>query len=185
MGRVLTSLTTVLWCPSCSTGVFRRTCLAKTRNVECRSRVASLALAHMTPMTCREWCLLVSPSTCSTLYSTKSPPFHFTDDDVSTSVNISEAENIFADTSMFVVVVAPWLSCIKHIGNVFFALFGSVRWICSTRKPHILRCWTGLPDQHRQTNRRYRAMRMVRPPENWRALKENEPCLRATPSSPF
>ena len=92
-------------------------------------------------------------------YTTKSPPYHVTENDVSTSVERLEVEQITGHQS------------VRGRGGVIAVLYqthwkGLLRpsWEREMDLQHsrsqILRYWTGTPDQHRQTNRRYRAMRI-------------------------
>ena len=92
-------------------------------------------------------------------YTTKSPPYHVTVDDVSTPVERLEVEQISTH------------QLVRGRGGVIAVLY-ETHWKGLLRpsweremdlqhsRQHILRYWQGLPDQQRSTNRRYRAMRV-------------------------
>ena len=92
-------------------------------------------------------------------YTTKSPPYHVTEDDVSAPVERLEVEQITGHQS------------VRGRGGVMAVLYethwrGILRpsWEREMDLQHsrhlILRYWSGSPNQHRTTNRRYRAMRI-------------------------
>jgi len=92
-------------------------------------------------------------------YANKSPPYHVTENDVSTPVERLEVERISGHQSvrgrggtMAVLYQTHWKGLLRPSWERELDLQHS--------KLHILRYWTGSPDQHRQTNRRYRAMRI-------------------------
>ena len=92
-------------------------------------------------------------------FSKKSPPYHVTHDDVSTPLQRLEVENISGHQS------------VRGRGGVIAVLYkthcvgiSEPSWEremdLHLSRSHILRYWAGTPDQHRQTNRLYRRMRI-------------------------
>ena len=91
--------------------------------------------------------------------SKKSPPYHVTQDDVSTPLQRLEVEQITGHQS------------VRGRGGVIAVLY-KTQWAGLSEpsweremdlhlsRPHILRYWAGPSDQHGQTNRLYRRMRI-------------------------
>ena len=93
------------------------------------------------------------------IFSRKSPPYHVTQDDVSAPLQRLELEKITGHQS------------VRGRGGVIAVLYkthcvglSKPSWEqeidLQLSRAHILRCWAGTPDQHRQTNRQYRRMRV-------------------------
>ena len=92
-------------------------------------------------------------------FSKKSPPYHVTEDDVSTPFQRLEVEQITDHQS------------VRGRGGVIAVLY-KMQWAGLSEpsweqemdlhlsRSHILRCCAGTPDQHRQTNRLYGRMRI-------------------------
>ena len=92
-------------------------------------------------------------------FSNKSPPYHVTQDDVSTPLKRLEVEQITGHQS------------VRGRGGVIAVLY-KTHWAGLSEpsweremdlhlsRSHILRYWAGTPDQHRQTNRPNRRMRI-------------------------
>ena len=93
------------------------------------------------------------------IFSKKSPLYHVTQDDVSAPLQRLEVEKITGHQS------------VRGRGGVMAALYKTY-WVglsepsweremdLQLSRTHIFRCWAGTPDQHRQTNRLYRRMRI-------------------------
>ena len=91
--------------------------------------------------------------------SKKSSPYHVTQDDVSTPLQRLEVEKISGHQS------------VRGRGGVIAVLY-KTHWVglpepswgremdLHLSRSHILRYWAGTPDEHRQTNRLYRRMRI-------------------------
>ena len=89
----------------------------------------------------------------------KSPPYNVTQDDVSTPLQRLEVEKISGH------------QYVRGRGDVIAVPY-KTRWVGLSEpsweremdfhlfRSHILRYWAGSPDQHRQTNRLYRRMRI-------------------------
>ena len=91
--------------------------------------------------------------------SKKSPPYHVTQDDVSTPLQRLEVEQITGHQSVqgrggviAVLYKTNWAGLSEPSWEREIDLYLS--------RPHILRYWAGTPDQHRQTNRLYHRMRI-------------------------
>ena len=92
-------------------------------------------------------------------FSKKSPSYHVTQDDVSTPLQRLEVEKISGHQS------------VRGRGGIMAVLYNT-HWVGLSNpswepemdlhlsRSHILRYWAGTPDQHRQTNRLYRRMRI-------------------------
>ena len=92
-------------------------------------------------------------------FSKKSPPYHVTQDDVSTPLQRLKVEKISGHQS------------VRGRGGVIAVLY-KTHWVglpepsweremdLHLSRSHILRYWAGTPDRHRQTNRLYRRMRI-------------------------
>ena len=92
-------------------------------------------------------------------FSTKSPPYHVTQDGVSAPLQRLEVEKITGHQS------------VRVRGGVISVLY-KTRWVGFSEpfweqemdfhlsRTHILRYWAGTPDQHRQINCLYRWMRI-------------------------
>ena len=91
--------------------------------------------------------------------SKKSPPYHVTQDDVSTPLQRLEVEQITGHQS-----VRGRGGVIAVLYKTHWARLSEPSWEremdLHLSRPHILRYWAGTPGQHRQTNRRYRRMRI-------------------------
>ena len=94
-----------------------------------------------------------------TTFSKKPLPYHVTQDDVSAPLQQLEVEKITRHQS------------VRGRGGIIAVLYkthsvgiSEPSWEremdLHLSRSHILRCWTGAPDQHRQTNRLYRRMRI-------------------------
>ena len=93
-------------------------------------------------------------------FSKKCPPYHVTQDDVSTPLQRLEVEQITGHHS------------VRGPGAVIAVLF-KTHWAGLSEPPweremdlhlscsHIWRYWAGTPDQHRQTTRLYRRMHIL------------------------
>ena len=93
------------------------------------------------------------------IFSKKSPPYHVAQDDVSTPLQQLEVEQITGHQS------------VRGRGGVIAVLY-TTHWAGLSKpsweremdlhlsRPHILRYWTGSPDQHGQTNLLCRRMRI-------------------------
>ena len=92
-------------------------------------------------------------------FSTKSPPYHVTRDDVSNSLQRLKVEQITSNQS------------VRGRGGVIVVLYKTRRAGLSEpslereidlhlSRYHTLRYWAGAPDQHSQTNRLYRQIRI-------------------------
>ena len=92
-------------------------------------------------------------------FSKKSPPYHVTQDDVSTSLQQLEVEQITGHQS-----VRGRGGVIAVLSKTHWAGLSEPSWEREKNlhlsRSHILRYWAGTPDQHRQTNRLYRQMRI-------------------------
>ena len=93
------------------------------------------------------------------IFSKKSPPYHVTQDDVSAPLQRLEVEKITGhqpvrgrDGVIAVLYKTHWVGPSKPSWEREMDLHLS--------RSHILRYWAGTPDQHRQTNRLYRRMRI-------------------------
>ena len=92
-------------------------------------------------------------------FSKNSPPYHVTQDDVLTPLQRREVEQVTGHQS-----VRGRGGVIAVLYKTHWAGLSEPSWeqemdlhlFCS----HILRYWAGTPDQHRQTNRLYRRMRI-------------------------
>ena len=92
-------------------------------------------------------------------FTTKAPPYHVTMDDVSAPLERLEVDHISGH------------QCVRGRGGVIAVLY-ETHWKGLLRpsweremdlqhsRAHVLRYWTGAPDQRRQANRKYRAMRI-------------------------
>ena len=92
-------------------------------------------------------------------FSKKSPPYRITQDDVSAPLQRLEVEKISGHQS------------VRGRGGIMAVLYNT-HWVGLSNpswepemdlhlsRSHILRYWAGTPDQHRQTNRPYRRMRI-------------------------
>ena len=92
--------------------------------------------------------------------SKRSPPYHVTQEDVSTPLQRLEVEQIAGDQS------------VRGRGGVIAVLRYKTNWAGLSKpswkremdlhlsRSHIFRYWAGTPDQHRQTNRLYRQIRI-------------------------
>ena len=92
-------------------------------------------------------------------FSKKSPPYHATQDDVSTPLQRLEVEQITGHHS------------VRERGGVIAVLY-KAHWVGLSKpswepemdlhlsRSHVLRYWARISDQHRQTNRMYRRMRI-------------------------
>ena len=94
-----------------------------------------------------------------------SPPYHVTQGDVSTPLQRLEVKQITGHQS-----VRGRGGVIAVLNKMHWAGLSESSWARETdlhlSRPHMLRCWDGTPDQHRQTNRLYRRMRI------WAAQRE-------------
>ena len=93
------------------------------------------------------------------IFPKKSPPYHVTQDDVSAALQRLEVEKITGHQS------------VRGRGGVIAVLY-TTHWVGLSEpswgremdlhlsRSHILRYWAGTLDQHRQTNRLYRRMRI-------------------------
>ena len=89
----------------------------------------------------------------------KSPPYHVTQDDVSTPLQRPEVEQITGQQS-----VRGRASVIAVLYKTHRAGLSKPSWEremdLHLSRSHILRYWAGTPDQHRQINHLYRQMRI-------------------------
>ena len=92
-------------------------------------------------------------------FSKKSPPYHVTRDDVSSPLQRLEVEQITGHQS-----IRGQSGVIAALYKTHWAGLSEPSWKREMdfhlSRPHVLRYWTGSSDQHRQTNRLYRRMRI-------------------------
>ena len=92
-------------------------------------------------------------------FSTKSPPFHVTFDDISPPPERLEVDQISGHQ-----LVRGRGGVLAVMYETHWAGLLSPSWEherdLQLHRPHILRYWSGTPSQHRQTNRLYRQMRI-------------------------
>ena len=91
--------------------------------------------------------------------SKKSPPYHVTQDDVSTPLQRLEVEQITGRQSLRGRGGVIAVLCKTHWAELSEPSWEREMDLHRSRS-HILRCWAGNPDQHRQTNRLCRRKRI-------------------------